>query len=58
MLVGATIAVAIWNTVEADKPRTAHCFNGGSICSPDKKTCESSAGFVKGEDKKVSARER
>lgn len=40
MLVGATIAVAIPNPVEAKKPDVQWCHEGTTVCGETKDDCE------------------
>ena len=54
ILVVGIVIVAVSNAVHAEKPLQGWCFPNdpvGFICFPDKKTCEGSPQFVKGETK-------
>ena len=48
MLVGATIAVAIQNTVEAEKPRQLWCTTDNAACGASKQACQDDLGFIEG----------
>lgn len=40
VLIFATVTIALTNTVEADKPITKYCIDGGPFCGEKKTDCK------------------